>query len=132
MIEKIIPIFIAAFAVQQLAEIFDRPITALGRHTPFQKRSWILLLSSLAGWGLAHAASLTIITSTNPEWITWVISGLVIGSGTEGVNSILKTLGYAKDQKKAEATDANLADQPAAAAAAAASTIALPAPQVVP
>lgn len=36
-------------------------------------------------------------------WVDVIATALVISAGTEGVNSVLKFLGYAKESEKAEA-----------------------------
>ena len=35
-----------------------------------------------------------------PDWVDAVATGFIISAGTEGANSILKFLGYAKDSQK--------------------------------
>jgi hypothetical protein len=38
-----------------------------------------------------------------PPWVDVVATGLFISGGTEGFNSLMKFLGYKKEEKKAEA-----------------------------
>jgi len=46
---------------------------------------------------------------SNVDFIDGVVTGLIISAGTEGFNSIMKFLGYAKEEKKGDAAVKNQA-----------------------
>jgi hypothetical protein len=108
------PVFAAGFAVQQLLEILDQIFLApLFSSTEAAKNKKMIysLISLVIGLVLAGTVPnldvLKILLGTGysagyfvPDVI---ITGLVISAGTEGVNSILKFLGYAKADKQAAA-----------------------------
>src|SRR5207244_10847929 len=64
------------------------------------------LLSLIAGLALAHGAGLHVLNllGVSASWY-WdeITTGLIISGGTQGINSILKFMGYAKEGKKADA-----------------------------
>jgi hypothetical protein len=101
---------VVAFAIQQTVEIFDS-ISAVFLDTdknPEQagKKKAILKLCSLALGILAVAVLkvdvLSVVTAVPSEW-HGVITAIALAGGTEGVNSVVKYLGYAKESKKNDA-----------------------------
>lgn len=102
------PIFAAGFAVQQLLEILT-PILALDERAGFQKYKKVIvgIVSLVAGLVLASLVpSFMVLRALKldiPTPLDIAISGLVLSAGTEGINSILKFMKYAKEDKKATA-----------------------------
>ncbi|KAA3660770.1 MAG: hypothetical protein DWQ04_18455 [Chloroflexi bacterium] len=97
------PVFAAGFAVQQLLEI----ISPLAEKFPANKKLVLGFLSlavglALAGWG-GFSILLPLGFTSTTDFIDVFVTGLVISAGTEGVNSIMKFLGYTKENKKGEA-----------------------------
>jgi hypothetical protein len=97
------PAFAAGFAVQQLFEILD-PL--LGKIAADRKKVVLGVLSLIIGLFLSVTLNLRVLSALGVETsgfgatVDVVVTGLIISAGTEGVNSILKFLGYAKDKKK--------------------------------
>jgi hypothetical protein len=115
------PLFAAAFAVQQLLEILTS-ILDVDSNPSFQKyKKPILGVVSLAvGFILAGTVGrLRVLAALGansaPEWIDIPITALVLSAGTEGVNSILKFLKYAKEDKKNAAASKDPSNTGAAA-----------------
>jgi hypothetical protein len=98
------PAFAAGLALQRLLELLD-PI--LDRLVPADYKKLVLgLVSLVVGLLLAFGAGLRVLLPlgfTGPDSFDAFVSGLIISAGTEGFNSIMKFLGYAKESKKAEA-----------------------------
>ena len=101
------PAFAAGFAVQRLLEILDPLLDKI----PFVKdhKKMILALVSLAvGLVLAFGAGLRVLLPlgvANADFLDAIVTALIVSAGTEGFNSIMKFLGYAKEGKKAEAAE---------------------------
>jgi hypothetical protein len=98
------PAFVAGFAVQRTLEILDPLFVKLG-----DSKKIIFSLISL-GMALAIAFGarfqmLHILASNISMRPTFdmLLTGLVIGGGTEGFNSIMKFLSYKKEEKKIDA-----------------------------
>lgn len=117
------PAIAASVAIQKLIEIIDgllewamswRKVAKDDR--PGRKR----LVTGLLSVGIAFAFSapydyiriLKHLGTGAPAALDVIVTALVIGGGTEGINSILKMLGYAKEQRKAEAGEASEAVNP--------------------
>jgi hypothetical protein len=104
------PMFAAGFAIQQLMETIDFLVNGLVRITDWKKETFVFLISSSVGWAIAYFADLNILKALSEATADVpcdsFITGLVIGAGTEGVNSILKLLGYKKDEVKSAAATA--------------------------
>jgi len=111
------PVFAAGLAIQQLLELLDA--IKLKDIPAEYKKLTLGLLSLVLGLALAFAAKLHVLTplgaSVAPFWDE-LTTGLIISGGTQGINSIMKFLGYAKESKKADAA-AKTAPAPAAPAA---------------
>jgi hypothetical protein len=100
------PAFAAGFAVQRLLELLD-PI--LDRVVKENKKIVLGVISFIIGVllaalvGLRVLGSLGILPSDLVTAVDVIVTGLIISAGTEGFNSILKFMGYAKDNKKKDA-----------------------------
>jgi len=99
------PAFACGFAVQRLMGIFD-PL--LDRWKDKTAKTLVLGLLSLGlGWWLACAAGLQVLhhlgATTVSHQLDCFVTGVVISGGTEGFNTILKFMGYAKEAKHADA-----------------------------
>jgi hypothetical protein len=117
------PAFAAGFAIQRLLELADPLINVLLGNRPARantKRALLAVLSLVAGLALALGAGLRVLRPLGARQdaagtvTDLVVTALVISAGTEGVNSILKFLGYAKEDKKAQAAG-KVAETPATA-----------------
>ena len=93
------PAFAAGFALQQLLEILD-PIVG---KIKVDKKLLLGIASLVIGLALAFGAGLRVLQPfglTNVGFLDAIITGLVVSAGTEGFNSIMKFLGYTKDNTK--------------------------------
>jgi len=97
------PVFAAGFAVQQLLEILDPlVIKIIGKG---DKKLILGLVSLAVGLALAFGSGLSVLRPlklADAGWVDAVVTGLILSAGTEGINSILKYLGYSKDKKRTE------------------------------
>jgi hypothetical protein len=96
------PAFAAGFAVQQLLELLDPLLDRI----KVDKKLLLGVMALVAGLVLAFGAGLRVLQPlgvANADFLDAVVTGLIVSAGTEGFNSILKFLGYTKEQKKAEA-----------------------------
>jgi hypothetical protein len=100
------PAFAAGFAIQRLLEILD-PFFEMERVK--ESKKMILGLVSLAvGLLLAFGIGLRVLQPLgvfSSDYLDAIVTGLIISAGSEGFNSILKFLGYAKEGKKADAAE---------------------------
>ena len=98
------PIFAAGFAVQQLLEILDPLIMKIIGKA--DKKLVLSIVAFVFGLVLAFGTGLRVLEplgfANAGIWDT-IVTGLVISAGTEGINSILKFLGYTKDKEREEA-----------------------------
>ncbi len=96
------PALAAGFALQQLLEI----LTPLLEKLKLNKKLFLSLLSLVIGLAFSFGAGLRVL---QPLGVTdagvWdlIVTGLIISAGTEGFNSIMKFMGYTKEQSKADA-----------------------------
>lgn len=98
-VEGLGPAFAAGFAVQQLLEILD-PVFEKSK---VNKKLILGLISLVLGFALASGAGLHVLQAfgvVNAGFWDVVVTGLIISGGTEGFNSIMKYLGYSKDNAK--------------------------------
>lgn len=110
LIKALAPAFTCGLALQQLIELGDSFISI----SAYEKYKKVVLkiVSVGAGLGFASAGHLTILGNLGakvPVPVDACVTALIISGGTEGLNSILKFLGYTKEAKKAvaaQATDA--------------------------
>ncbi len=95
------PAFAAALGLQQLIEVLDPVFFWLKEH----KGAVLKPLSFVAGLALSTYAGLRVLSHlgyTGGDMWDVLITALIISSGTEGFNSILKFLGYSKEKKSVE------------------------------
>ena len=93
------PAFAAGMAVQQLLE-FLNPVFDQFK---WKKKYTMGLISLVVGLVLSFGAGLRVLEPLgvpNPSIFDPLVTGLLISAGTEGLNSVMKFLGYAKEQKK--------------------------------
>jgi hypothetical protein len=99
------PAFAAGFALQKLLEIFDPLVERLVKNDEKAKKMFLGLVSLAAGLALAFGAGIRVLVhlgySGSDVWDA-LITALIVSAGTEGINSIMKYLGYAKENKKEE------------------------------
>jgi hypothetical protein len=99
------PVFAAGLAIQQLLELLDSILLKKFIGDDY-KKAVLGLLSLIAGLALAFGAGLRVLELlgvSSPWYWDEITTGLIISGGTQGINSILKFLGYAKEGKKADA-----------------------------
>lgn len=109
-INPLLPILAVGFAVQRLMEILDPVVdlvlTKLGR--PESKKIFLGLASLITGLVLAFTAKLQFLLYLGvnltqfPAFLDYLVTGLILSGGTEGVNSVLKFLSYKKEGRKEE------------------------------
>ena len=130
LITALAPIFAAGLGIQQLGEILSPVIDKI---SPDYKKIILGLVSLILGLVLAFVAKLHVLQllgvtpASGLDTLDAVVTGFIISGGTEGVNSILKFLKYAKEDKKndAAAKSPSSANAPHAATAPVATTAAL-------
>jgi hypothetical protein len=101
------PAFAAGFAVQRLLEILD-PVLDKPKFIQDNKKIVLALVSLIFGLVLAFGAGLSVLRPlgvTNAYLLDGIVTALIVSAGTEGFNSIMKFLGYAKEGKKADAAE---------------------------
>jgi hypothetical protein len=101
------PAFAAGFAVQRLLEILD-PVLDILPFIKDNKKIALGLVSLIFGLILAFGAGLSVLRPlgvTNAYFLDGIVTALIVSAGTEGFNSIMKFLGYAKEGKKADAVE---------------------------
>jgi len=99
------PAFAAGFAIQRLLEILD-PILDKLPWIKDHKKIILGLVSLIAGFILAFGVKLQVLAPlgvTGADVLDGIVTAFVISAGTEGFNSIMKFLGYIKEEKKVEA-----------------------------
>ena len=96
------PAFAAGLAVQQLLEVLDPLIMKIIGKA--DKKLILGIIAFLFGLILAFGTGLHVLeplgVANAGTWDT-VVTGLFISAGTEGINSVLKFLGYSKEREKA-------------------------------
>jgi hypothetical protein len=107
------PGFVAGFAVQRVLEIFDAVVDGLVTRFPVikvaagddtfkaRKAFWSAVISVILGFAIAYYTGVRVLQPLQfpaPDGWDMVITALVISAGSEGMNSILKWLGYKKDK----------------------------------
>jgi len=99
------PALAAGFAIQRLLEIVDPLVDKLyGEY----KKLILGLVSLVVGLALAFGLGLRVLQPlgvTSTGLLDGFATALIISAGTEGFNSIMKFLGYAKEEKKASAAE---------------------------
>lgn len=104
-IDALAPAFAVGFAIQQLLELLD-PIAGKAVHGSAKKIALGLVALAVGVIAAAYVDAIRILAAlgvVTDAWIDVTITGLVVSAGTEGLNSIVKFLGYAKENKKEDA-----------------------------
>ena len=81
-----------------------------GTSSGYQKKLTLNLVAFVVGVGLAWWGALRVLENLGAdaqEWVDILVTGLVVSGGTEGFNSIMKFLGYKKEEQKEEAKKAS-------------------------
>jgi len=96
------PAFAAGLAIQQLLELLD-PV--VGEKLGNSKKIVLNLVTLGIGLVLAFAGGLQVLEplGIHHSTVDSIVTGLIIAGGTQGINSLLKFMGYAKEGKKADA-----------------------------
>jgi len=107
------PAFAAGFALQRLLEILD-PLLDKIKWVKGNKKVVLGLVSLAVGLVLAIGIGLRVlrplgVAGADPADIA--VTALIVSSGTEGFNSILKFLGYTKENKKTIAAQGRFQNQ---------------------
>ncbi len=95
------PVFAAGLAVQQFLEFLSPLVDKL----KWDKKTVMGLASVSLGFILTIGAGLRVLQplgAYRSQVIDVIVTGLIISAGTEGLNSVMKFLGYAKEKKKSE------------------------------
>jgi hypothetical protein len=97
------PALVAGMAVQRFLELAD----SLGlKRLGAQTKSMVTTVVSIGiGVVLAIVFKLRVLDALGTHQnraLDAIVTGLVISTGTEGVNSVVKFLGYKKEEQKAE------------------------------
>ncbi|MBN1322680.1 MAG: hypothetical protein JW986_01585 [Methanotrichaceae archaeon] len=104
LITTVAPVMIAGIAIQQILEILDPLVVKIiGEEDKKMVMGLIALVAGLAvsfGLGMRVLQPLGIVV---PDGLDMLVSAMVIGAGTEGFNSLLKYIDYAKEGKKGDA-----------------------------
>jgi hypothetical protein len=108
------PAFAAGFALQRLLEILD-PLLDKIKLIKDNKKIILGLVSLAVGFILAFGIGLRVlqplgVSGADPADI--IVTALIVSAGTEGFNSILKFLGYTKENKKTIAAQGRFQNQP--------------------
>jgi hypothetical protein len=101
------PAFACGLALQRLLEILDPLIGAIPGISG-NKKLILALVAFAVGLAVAAIEPLRVLERLDGNAnsaLDFVVTALIISAGTEGFNSLLKFLGYAKEAKKGEAAD---------------------------
>ena len=108
-IADLIPAFVAAFAIQQLVELTDAIAKAVrGKSLPSRPKTAVYrLLSVIIGTVVAYTIDLKLLPRSDDDSLLVrssiaILTGLFIGAGTDGFNSLLKLFEYKKDSAHSE------------------------------
>ena len=97
------PAFAAGFAVQQLLELLDPIVSKIKG----DKKLVLGIVSLVIGLALAFGAGLRVLQPlgiANANFVVdAIVTALIVSAGTEGINSIMKFLGYTKDKRGQDA-----------------------------
>src|SRR5215208_2832911 len=104
------PAFVCGFAIQRLLELVDPVadgfIPGEGAAKGRWKKGILGIVAIIGGLVFATVAGVRVLNpiseATIPDWIDLAATGLVVSAGTEGLNSIMKYLGYKKEEQKVE------------------------------
>ncbi len=109
------PAFAVGFAVQQLIELLDPYVVKIAKTG--DKKIVIGTISLIFGLILAFGVGLRTLQPlgvTKAGFWDGIVTALIISAGTEGFNSIMKFLGYSKENKKSIAAEKKKAAGPEA------------------
>ena len=108
------PAFATGFAVQQLLEILD-PIViwilakfGVPDKKVGDKKLVLGITSVIVGFVLAFGFGFRVLKPlgyANGDFLDGFVTALILSAGTEGFNSLMKFLGYAKEDKKSTAAE---------------------------
>lgn len=104
------PAFAAGFALQRLLEILD-PLSEKWKLLADNKKIINGIVSLVVGLVLAIFFGLHVMKPlgvNGPEILDIIVTAFIVSAGTEGFNSIMKFLGYAKENQKAVAAENTL------------------------
>lgn len=96
------PAFAAGFAVQRLLELLD-PLLEKVKIIKDNKKVFLGLITLTIALILAYGMGVRVMEPlgiTTPSVLDNFVAALIISAGTEGINSVLKFLGYSKEDKK--------------------------------
>jgi hypothetical protein len=96
------PAFAAGFAVQRLLEILDPLLEKIPLVKKY-KKIILGIVSLIIGLVLAFGVGLRVLRPlgvVKADVLDGVVTALIVSAGTEGFNSILKFLGYTKENTK--------------------------------
>jgi hypothetical protein len=102
-IVALLPALAAGFAVQRLVEVVDPIVVRIVGED--RKKVYLGLLSLIVGIGLASLGALRVLHNLGVDVVSvvdYIVTGLIISAGTDGINSILKFLNYKKEEQKQE------------------------------
>ena len=100
------PAFAAGSAVQQLMELLDPIVAKIVKKE--DKKIVLGVVSLIVGLVLAFGAGLRVLEPLGiaaVDFLDSLVTALIVSAGTEGFNSIIKFLGYAKENKKGVAAE---------------------------
>ena len=104
-VSALAPAFAAGFGVQRLLELLGWGFDMI--NPPSTKKLAMSTVAFAVGMAFAIVGNFGVLASLTPHgtaappaWLDTIVTGLVISGGTEGFNSILKFIGYAKDNQK--------------------------------
>jgi len=99
-----------AFGIQQGIDTIDSIITGFGfikadPSSVSRKKAILKVISIIAGGAAASFMHIDLLKGLGgvPEWFHIFVTTLGLAGGTEGVNSVLKYITYAKENKKNDA-----------------------------
>lgn len=99
LVAALAPVFAVGFAVQQLIEISIPVVEKI----KINKKAFLSCISLIIGLILSWGAGIRVLQPlglNSPTSIDVIITGLIVSGGTEGINSIVKLLGYVKEKQK--------------------------------
>ena len=94
------PAFACGFALQQLLEILNPIIEKTAKDN---KKLFMGLISLAFGLILSFGAGLRVLAVfgyVGADFWDAIVTALIVSAGTEGINTIMKYLGYSKEKKK--------------------------------
>ena len=96
--EKAVILTAVATALQRFIEIFIDPVVE--KISPEYKKLIIPIIALIIGEIIAFNGDLDLFEGKLTTTLGYIITGFVISGGTEFINSVLKILGYKKEEVK--------------------------------